>query len=167
VVAGFELTLAGASRRKLRAPTGDGSVVVDKLRDGRYTLSVTSDPGIGTAEVTLEPGASRSVELNVRRWAVVRGRLVDADGRPLAGLQVLSFANGGSVDFGTQRIATTDADGRFELTRVDPQSNFLLVKSPASTMQTLALQAAPGEQRDLGTVTVRLDATVRYESPGR
>ncbi|MBK8097340.1 MAG: carboxypeptidase regulatory-like domain-containing protein [Planctomycetes bacterium] len=64
----------------------------------------------------------------------VAGTVVDEAGRPLAGIAVSWFAEqtGGSAMMtayaGSEQIAKTDADGRFELAPLQPGSGFLAIQ---------------------------------------
>ena len=116
--------------------------------------------GIAAAEASLvDADATRKVELQLRDWNVIRGQLVGADGRALAGHVVVPFArlDGKSfseAEFLTIATATTDRDGRFELRRVPPNSKALVVSSPSGEFSAVPLHVDSGENRDLGNVTV-------------
>ncbi len=105
--------------------------------------------------------------------AVVRGRFVHADKRPVAELSVRlrgwrsspeRVARHGVPESWSDPVAVTDADGRFELTCDPPPAfQFMLTSSLAGFAQEAWRWSslAPGETRDLGDVTVRPGGTLR------
>ncbi len=71
----------------------------------------------------------------------VRGRLLDALGRPAAGVEVEHFA--GCVHSPTVRRATTDAEGRYTLRNVEPGQDFLWALVPGTTAHYILATMAP------------------------
>jgi len=76
-------------------------------------------------------------------FADVHGRIVDEAGVPLAGISVKVK--------GTERGATTDADGKFELKHIDPHA--VLVMSGVNIED---FEVKLKDKTDLGTLTARL-----------
>ncbi|MHC4958687.1 MAG: carboxypeptidase-like regulatory domain-containing protein [Planctomycetota bacterium] len=73
----------------------------------------------------------------------VRGRLLDAAGRPAAGIEVEHFA--ACVHSPTVRRATTDADGWYTLRNVEPGQDFPWALVPGTADYSLAtLEPVPG-----------------------
>ena len=157
----FELRVRGAAQRSVWSRDPSGSITVGSLTAGRYTVEVRADAGSATGEVVLDAGATGTIELELREWAVVRGTLVGADDRPLAGHVLTPIYNPPdnqpvlSDELLETNTATTDRDGRFELRRVAPNSNVLVVSSPSGEFSAVLLKIGPGEQRELGRVTVK------------
>src|SRR5262249_61788355 len=60
------------------------------------------------------PAAPGAADANPDRGAVVRGRVIDPDGHPVAGAKLYLIA-AGATEVPTPQ-ATADADGRFRLT---------------------------------------------------
>lgn len=157
----FEVRLRGAARRTLRARSADGTLTIDRLTAGRYKLAVRTEGGTATLELELDAGATRSVAVGLRDWSSVRGTLVGTDGLPLANHVVTPIhnpADGTAVDPGELfdwNTATTDRDGRFELRRVQPDTNVLVISSPSGLFSAAPLQLQPGEHRDLGRMVTK------------
>ncbi|MEL6905603.1 MAG: carboxypeptidase regulatory-like domain-containing protein, partial [Planctomycetota bacterium] len=90
------------------APSGPFTVVVEHAPEGRAQRA--SHPCLEDAplegEVTIELSSRPSV----------RGRVVDENGAPLAGVRVRAKNEGNGISRGHRFGATTDDDGRFELT---------------------------------------------------
>ena len=113
--------------------------------------------------MVLEASGQRTVELELRDWIAVRGTFVGADGRPLADHTIVPLH--AVADFKpptadwilTMTSVTTDRDGHFELRRVAPDTNVLLVSSPSGQFSAVPLRARPGDTRDLGRVTVTME----------
>jgi len=79
--------------------------------------------------ITLEPGETRQLE----PWIIapeglsLRGRVVDAEGNPLEGAAVVCAR---TIDYEQDARAITDADGRFELTRLAASDQMVIAYDP-------------------------------------
>lgn len=107
-----------------RAETDDqGRFGFKSVAAGEYTLRAGGDAlGLATAPIAVgETGAKTT--LNLQRGAVVQGRAVDADGKPLAKHAVEWRAADGSWADGT----ATDDDGRFTFANVPPAAATVLL----------------------------------------
>lgn len=93
---------------------------------GRYELRGWTGEGmreIGCdaaeyAQATIEVGAEDEIDFALERGGAARGRVVGADGRPVAGARVSAVGSswaGGRVQTTSDRHAATGADGSFEL----------------------------------------------------
>jgi protocatechuate 3,4-dioxygenase beta subunit len=101
-----------------------------------------------------------TVEVKLAPWATISGRLVDADGKPMADVR-LGFTQSledtdpaGTGDL-PDRDAKTDADGRFTLSGFAPGVRYNLAAiGNARIYATFGrdLQFKAGEQKDLGEV---------------
>lgn len=112
---------------------------------------------VGTAVVAA--GSAKPVEFKLEPWATVTGRLLDADGKPIARASVFAPAgkgrDGKAVD--TVRIATvyTDANGRFRIDGLLPgvayDLSFREMKPKGrGGPVTKGVSLKPGEERELG-----------------
>jgi hypothetical protein len=94
-----------------------------------------STPPVGGVVAEVESSSSRDVDprldrpaaglkFTLSRGLVVKGRAVDPDGKPVAGARVrpldVGFLLDGSADGGESALPRTDADGRFEVSGLDP-----------------------------------------------
>jgi RNA polymerase sigma factor (sigma-70 family) len=110
---------------------------------------------VGTLEVKgTEKGA---LQVRLRPWAAITGRLVDEGGKPLAGILVHSFRSSGgdkdSVPVYVPVSVPTDKDGKFRIRGQIPGSGYyLIVDGPVSIAKDLTLKA--GQTTDLGEVRV-------------
>ncbi|MFG0319064.1 MAG: sigma-70 family RNA polymerase sigma factor [Planctomycetota bacterium JB042] len=134
--------VTGVVRDEAGGPIGDAVVSshgVEARADaaGRYAIAVPSD--VGTASILVNadgfagreetfrfPGAGESLPVDVTlvRELRARGVVRDEDGRPVAGARVRSILNAPCV-------ATTGADGRFELGGLDPNHAFHFLEAEA------------------------------------
>ena len=86
--------------------------------------------------------------------AIVEGRVVDADGRPVAGLAVRAMPRAAEVPWAPW--AATDAEGRFRLVLYAPASyGFLLRRGETSIVTSdprdparLVVDVRPGQRRE-------------------
>jgi RNA polymerase sigma factor (sigma-70 family) len=103
--------------------------------------------------------------VRLEKWSAVTGRVVGADGKPLAGVEVTHSVAGGDVHSGYRRVtdavrARTGPDGRFRLDvpfagvafRLDFQHNCRVAEA---TKPLDPLKIATGQTRDLGDVAVQ------------
>jgi RNA polymerase sigma factor (sigma-70 family) len=97
----------------------------------------------GAVTVRLEPGAS------------VTGRLVDADGKPRAGVELqvsVHLTGDGWVAYPPRRLAT-DGEGRFRVEALLPGHEFRMKGDEGEL--SLGVAPRPGQAKDLGDVRLR------------
>ncbi|MEM7517351.1 MAG: carboxypeptidase-like regulatory domain-containing protein, partial [Planctomycetota bacterium] len=104
----------------------EGSFELEGLKPGSWDIGVFR-AGYGPAKsITARvPGGPLSGEFVLARDAIVRGRVLDPDGKPVEGATVnceLVDSDAGPFTFGSRGETTskTDEEGRFELKRVSP-----------------------------------------------
>ena len=120
--------------------TADGRFLFDRLPAGvfRVWAKATDRPEIDPVRVTLEAGeASSDLVLRVPAGAVVEGRVVGSDGRPLEGMAVIVAS----------QFERTDQDGWFRLDNVRLGSQVAEVRSPAGASVQRALEVEEGVNR--------------------
>jgi hypothetical protein len=115
--------------------------------------------------VVVDGTEEKPVEVRLQPWGAVTGRLVDGDGKPLAGVKVRRFypalpAPGMRAD-GEEFVS--DAEGRFRVEGLLPeQKHQLALTAPKEGVQLDAgaalkgLSAPAGEVKDLGDVRVQV-----------
>jgi RNA polymerase sigma factor (sigma-70 family) len=137
-------------------PTAEFTVQAFNPRRPRPVLFRHLETGlVGTFAPPADPG--RPVTVRLQPGAAVTGRLLDADGRPRAGVKLdLSIrAHGKSWDGYSlpDQPIRTDADGRFRLGTLLPGSRFELYDPQGAYRFGDGLR--PGETKDLGDVQLR------------
>lgn len=120
----------------------DGYFTLDGLTPGRRRIVARSE-GLATTTVTQQvPGAGIIIELGV--GGTVRGRVLDDEGNPQSGAQVLLMR--GMMQLAGQ--SSTDAQGYYEMTTLTPGRYSLMLMDPESPMgmgATTAVTVADGE----------------------
>jgi uncharacterized GH25 family protein len=93
-----------------------GKFVIRKLREGSHPITVVAD-GFAPEKVNAETGES-AVTIQLKRGSLLRVRVVEPSGVPVAGADVA--LEGWGVDNKLQLREPTDADGRFEWRSAPP-----------------------------------------------
>ena len=136
------------------ASTGtDGAFLLPHVPAGEVVLSVRRDDVRPLTEWVRPAGGP--VELKVRSGAVLRGRVLDPSGRPMAGATVrpVPAIFGVWVDVDTSSCApvspaVTDAGGRFSVGGLRPDLYDLVASAGDRSGHALGLRAAAGTVRD-------------------
>ena len=94
----------------------------------------------------------------MKKGVPIEGRVVDADGKPVAGARVLSTDNQARCSRTSIKFAvSTDADGRFRTGQVKPGEWFLVASAKGH---------APGDQRvKVGTAVLQVEITLGRPRP--
>lgn len=163
---------------------GDGRYRLERIEPGEYTAVIRAPSRAGPHEVAvrIEPGENRlDLDLGV---AILEGRVLDPEGRPLAGISVkaeviasasaegavftagLAGYGGGVsvVSLGGERAeaVTTDAEGRYRLRGVSAGRELRVVAEPgpklplAQAARSESLQVGEGETRTVPDLTLEL-----------
>lgn len=158
-VASYQLTCRGPSEVDRPVSSPDGSFELEHLAPGSWTCTADADAGVGSGAVDV-PSGSATLNIPLAAYASLTGGVLGADGKPLAGAQVLvqpaSGDNESMIDafFGT--APTTDASGRFVVERVPAGSGTVMVAAPAgfTPLATQPYTATAGQRVDVGTIAV-------------
>jgi protocatechuate 3,4-dioxygenase beta subunit len=95
---------------------GDGRYVLDGLPTGPRSIAAEDDQGRrGVGEIDVRAGENR-LDIRLSGGAEVAGRVVDAEGAPVAGAEVMLLAGGRGW---TRRQTTTGGDGGFRFEAVE------------------------------------------------
>ncbi|MES1245587.1 MAG: carboxypeptidase regulatory-like domain-containing protein [Acidobacteriota bacterium] len=103
----------------------EGTLRIGGLEPGVVDLQVEAD-GFQTLLArglrVPENEAAGPVEITLARGAVLEGRVLDGDGKPVLGASVRAFQEDAERPFGGPPGATTDDEGRYRLTGLSPGS---------------------------------------------
>ncbi|MCA9706565.1 MAG: carboxypeptidase regulatory-like domain-containing protein [Myxococcales bacterium] len=166
----FTVRVEGPSSHAVDVRDASGRYALGRLDPGRYRVTVSTAEGSGRAEVTVDEGQTARQDVVLEHLAKVTGRIVDAQGQPVAGA-VLMLGEGadGRVSIesdGEQEHDTTDEDGRFEV-RCASGSRALLALLPPKPQPLVVhfFVVEPGRDVDLGELRER-DVEGPGEEPG-
>ncbi len=168
-------TLKPVPRVRLEVASGSGRFTARSGSDGRYRLRGLR-PGSATVRaeeprhvpwtrrpVPIEKGATRVLDVLLTRGATLSGRVVDEDGRPVAGAGVSLLSSSESpidaavrLRSGASRLRTRP-DGSFTATRLPPGENQRLsVQHPEFERGTVGgISLVAGGTRSGVVVTIR------------
>ena len=171
------VSLKPVPRVKLMVTTGeavriassgaDGRYVLRGLRPGEATVRADESRHVGWARsgVSLGKGETTRLDVLLTRGATLSGRVVDEDGRPVAGAKLsVSPGQQDPFFFVVRRLAgdpgariVSRADGAFSATRLAPGENQrLTVYHPEYEKGVLGgISLAPGGSRSGAVVTLR------------
>jgi len=163
-----DVTVAGLSNRfdePRELATASFTVEALDPQGARYILA--SHVGRKLAGYLAVSGrAQDSVTLKLEPWATVTGRIVEADGQAVKGMELVAYYTGDkSIDmFGSDRLLkqriSSDENGRFQLPGVVPDLKTTLGfrkqgSAFAGGEKVEGLMLQPGETRDLGEIVVK------------
>ena len=150
----FSIELEGPTRAA-RTFT-DGKFQLGRVDPGAYTLRVSGSDGNAEVKVTVEPGKPATVDVTLVANAVVVGKLVNPQGKPLANVGVALIPDSGD---GRVRLSmdgpppTSGADGSFRL-EAKAGKSILFAMTPPRPFTKRGLELVAGKTLDLGTVSV-------------
>lgn len=122
-----------------------------------------------TAPLTLDPGADRSdLEIKIDEGATLTFKLVDADGNPVRGVEVMlasversrrgPMAGTGEVD--AEKIRAV-GEGRFEVKRLEPGTfDLTLLPEDFAEIEKEGIKLRAGESVDLGTFVAKVGRSI-------
>ena len=152
-----------SSRRRITDPKG--AYKLERLAPGNYTCSVDADAGLGTGTVTV-PAGPATLDINLRAWASVRGRLVSVfTGAPVTNVKILAASTDDkSAGFSRQiedmlggKTPVPDSSGAFVITRVSPGAGNVNIMPATGGFAELASRpytVAEGQTADVGTIKI-------------
>ncbi|MCB9566519.1 MAG: carboxypeptidase regulatory-like domain-containing protein [Myxococcales bacterium] len=114
----------------------DGAFSLPEVPAGSYKVNVSAGAGTAEAEATLAAGEEREdLRIELAPKVTARGRIVDEEGSPVAGIVVQINGRGGGMVFGgptdDKLRNVSDEDGRFEVERA-PTGAVRIMTSPRS-----------------------------------
>ena len=169
--------LRGPTKRRIDADTAGGSLVIDRIKIGTYTLGLRSATGAGEAKVTVGDEEGDRCRVDLKSVGVVKGVIVDSVSRqPRAGVTPLLFERTPYADRATTALVTGNAptsgpDGSFRLENVSPGGvTVLLIDNGGAQFGEWRGKARgvlePGGTLDLGVVSFWEGAEVEKYARG-
>lgn len=165
--------------RKTVKTDSAGAFIVDNLPDGRYVASLVSSVWMLNEDSNLRPIAvtnhgETSVDLKAIRGGVIKGLVIDATRRPVAGEVVTILAESAREgDLTLSADAITDDEGRFRISGLSHRLYKLSVgrmSSPHSPSPFRRIdypqniEIGPGQERDVGILILNAAAESRVVS---
>jgi hypothetical protein len=140
-----------------RARLALGKATIARLAPGAYKISTQCKEGTAQTTVEVAAGDRVQVDLELAAYARVTGRVIDVDGRPVAGVQVQLREEGQDRGVTTVHARRSGADGRFTIEGVPAMTlPFSVTAGPDDHFlgheRVITLQ--PGATVDLGDVPV-------------
>jgi protocatechuate 3,4-dioxygenase beta subunit len=166
-VARVRLMVSTGEAVRLASSGTDGRYVLRGLRPGEVTVRADESRHVGWARsgVSLARGETTRLDVLLTRGAALSGRVVDEDGRPVAGAKLsVSPGEQDPFSFVMRRLAgdpgariASRADGTFSATRLAPGENQrLTVYHPDYEKGVLGgIALSPGGTRTGAVVTLR------------
>jgi hypothetical protein len=153
--ADYTVELDGPTTHRQRVRAADGRFRIDRLEPGTYQIAVNGPSGSGQATATVAVGSPAEVAIAVVANGRVTGRLLTADGAPVANVSVLAMP--GKLDgHGSFTMdgppETTDAAGRFSLIAAPGVYSLLALRPDASPRTDIAFTIVAGQTVELGDV---------------
>jgi hypothetical protein len=149
----FTVDLEGPTREQ-RTFT-NGKFELGRVDPGSYVVRVRSSDGNADANVDVVAGTPATVDITLASNAIVIGTVVDAAGKPMAGVPVAVVEQqGNAVSISISGPPpTTGPDGKFRLEHKAGQSALVILVPPRPTVKA-GLQLEAGKTLDLGQVRV-------------
>ena len=164
--ADYTVEVDGPSTHSKRVRAADGRFRIERLEPGTYQVAISGPSGSGQATATVTLDRPAEVAIAVVANGRVIGRLLTADGAPVANVNVLAMP--GKLDgHGSFTMdgppENTDPDGRFALSLAPGEYSLLALRPNASPRTDATFTIVAGQTVDLGEV--RLPATAPPPAP--
>jgi hypothetical protein len=135
-----------------------------RLPGGSYRIIAESAGASASVEVVVKPGDTAQLSLDLQPVGAIRGRLVDGDGRPVAGSPLLLVGEQSDLTAVAARVAggllpRSGADGRFVLESVSPGSYVFapFANDRIAPLAKVPVEVSAAETLDLGDIEVARD----------
>jgi hypothetical protein len=156
---GARVTALGPSRKETTTD-GNGGYELTSLEPGAYQLLFAGPSSLSTQSrsIAVKPGERIRVEVELRS-AVISGKVLDEDGGPVAGMEVLLVEHVyefGEASYLMRERTQTDDTGAYRLREAAPGRSYLISARPISTLKVTSVAAArdPEKRRRVFAATV-------------
>ncbi|HKA87287.1 MAG TPA: carboxypeptidase-like regulatory domain-containing protein [Haliangiales bacterium] len=163
----FTVELSGAVGRTETYQGAGGAFVMQRVDPGHYTVRATAPEGSGQVDVDVTTAPATQVAIALSSFGKVVGRVVGADGAPLAGAPVIAgvVGEGGSVRVAIEgQPPTTGDDGSFAVD-VGRGKHMLIVVGKAGPVVRKPIDVVSGQVLDVGTLKAEPPAPPRQPAP--
>jgi protocatechuate 3,4-dioxygenase beta subunit len=167
-VSQFTVELGGAISRSQTFRDAGGAFTIDRVDPGKYTVKVVAPEGNGAVDTTIQPGQAATVAIALESHARVVGKVLRADGSPLAGAPVIFAPRqpGGQIRIEmTGDTPTTGADGSFDVQVAAGKHVFLVLGDGPMPAVRKDVEVTVGQVVDLGTLKVEPPPPPPQEKP--
>jgi protocatechuate 3,4-dioxygenase beta subunit len=154
----FRVELQNTGRPPKQVRSSEGRFTLFGIDPGEYTVGVKSSEGEAQAKVVVQAGEKSSVELQLEGLVRVRGRVVDQDGKAVAGAFVLPTP---PQPDGKMSINISDdsemssADGTFDIGVAAGSYTLMVVAPGTGSMARQSLEVpASGAPLELGDIEI-------------
>jgi protocatechuate 3,4-dioxygenase beta subunit len=150
----FTVVLEGPTRTQ-RSFT-DGTFSLGRVDAGNYVVRVTSSEGNGEARVVVAANTPATVDIALVANAVIVGTVVDPEGKPVAGVDVIAVDD---QPEGMMALSldgpppATGPDGKFRIERKAGKA-MVVVMTPPRPVAKRGLVLEAGKTTDLGNVQI-------------
>ncbi|MBI1849350.1 MAG: carboxypeptidase regulatory-like domain-containing protein [Planctomycetes bacterium] len=137
----------------------NGEFTIGGMPSGRQMLMVSA-PGYTALRQEVTLAGDRKMEeivLELSRGSVVSGTVFGPDGAPVAGARIFSEENAFLFSKRSQPVATTDAQGKFSVTGLDPGKTFRLVAQAANYPEATSDEITTKAGEEIKDVTLRFE----------
>jgi hypothetical protein len=154
-VVDYAVSVDGPTRKRREVHDDEGEFTMHGLDPGAYEVEARTPAGTGRATVTIEAGRESTVAIDIQAQGIIKGKLVDASGAPIADRMVIvgprQPEGSMSIELG-EPPPTTGADGSFTAkSDAGPRTFFILGPNGPDVRKDLDVVA--GQTLDLGTLT--------------
>jgi hypothetical protein len=150
-LAGVELTDGVTTRTVKTANEPAGRFALTAVPPGSYTLTVSFTGATPVVQViTVQAGDARDLQLQLGQQATLAGRVVDADGQPVAGIEVRLYdpTSFPSTNVNVPKYVT-GADGTYAFMDIDAPADFVIAAFASATavdaLDSELVASVPGE----------------------
>lgn len=150
-----------------------GHFAFEGLPPGHYVLTAKKDTYLTPQAVQIEipfTGDSTPVDIVMMAGGVIHGRILNADGSPVATTFLTLSEQRVNADGWEPRQSVTDVEGRYRIEGIRPGAHYLYVTSSSGDRISRSVDLGPGEEKQedfdfSGAIEVAGTVTINGEVP--